>query len=104
MFKCTTCGSSILGRSYKKHKTSIKHTTYDKVAKRHATLSDVSDVGDIDDLHDINDDPDIDIALVQPIDVLSTSSSSNLTSTLLAAHDDLTQVSSNLYSLYYLLS
>jgi hypothetical protein len=56
MIKCNTCGSFISGRSYKRHKTSIKHTTYEKLRNQVHNPDDVgvlADVADIDEVFDV---------------------------------------------------
>jgi len=56
MIRCTTCGSSVVGRSYKKHKTSIKHQTYEKMLAQHNSSSNVANLADVADINNADDE------------------------------------------------
>ena len=47
MITCTTCGSFIAGRSFKKHKSSIKHITYEKLLVSTNNTSDIANINDV---------------------------------------------------------
>lgn len=47
MITCTTCGSFIAGRSFKKHKSSIKHITYEKLLVSTNNTGDIANINDV---------------------------------------------------------